>query len=435
MTEAYLIEDGEITEPLRERQPDRQRPEVLADDRHAVGNDFAMGSPGTCGKDGQGVPVGDGQPDAAGAGAHDRRDRGMSAGRGRRRAARPRRQGRRRVARPGEQVEAYVAGAARPRRPRRRTGGEVESLRQAQSERRRRAGASSTAAPGFAYAGTPRRGASSPRCWPRRATTPRSAPPDERAGLAEPDGVEPHPAADLWRRRAWPSFPTERKVELALELERATLGRDPHVRRAHAPPTADALGRGGGRHHAPASGPRAGASCYVTVGRRSPTTAARPRAPVRALGRPRPARAARRRRGRPPRRLDRATRLLGADQAGHASGVTRRARAVRHGASSSASIVGDAQRRGGRSRAQRRSATGSASRWPRRCVTFVDDPTNPRSLGADEFDGEGLGPPPQRAGARRRAPGVPAQHLHRPPGRHALHRLPPPARLLPPRPA
>jgi TldD protein len=28
----------------------------------AVGNDFAMGAPGTCGKDGQGVPVGDGVP-------------------------------------------------------------------------------------------------------------------------------------------------------------------------------------------------------------------------------------------------------------------------------------------------------------------------------------------------------------------------------------
>jgi TldD protein len=27
-----------------------------------LGNDFAMGGPGTCGKDGQGVPVGDGQP-------------------------------------------------------------------------------------------------------------------------------------------------------------------------------------------------------------------------------------------------------------------------------------------------------------------------------------------------------------------------------------
>ena len=28
----------------------------------ALGNDFAMGSPGTCGKDGQGVPVGVGLP-------------------------------------------------------------------------------------------------------------------------------------------------------------------------------------------------------------------------------------------------------------------------------------------------------------------------------------------------------------------------------------
>jgi TldD protein len=28
----------------------------------AVGNDFQMGPPGTCGKDGQGVPVGDGVP-------------------------------------------------------------------------------------------------------------------------------------------------------------------------------------------------------------------------------------------------------------------------------------------------------------------------------------------------------------------------------------
>jgi TldD protein len=27
-----------------------------------VGTDFAMGPPGTCGKQGQGVPVGDGQP-------------------------------------------------------------------------------------------------------------------------------------------------------------------------------------------------------------------------------------------------------------------------------------------------------------------------------------------------------------------------------------
>ncbi|MFM7536296.1 MAG: TldD/PmbA family protein [Acidimicrobiales bacterium] len=61
MTEAYLIENGEITEPLREGNLIGNGPQVLKDiDRLA--NDFAMGNPGTCGKDGQGVPVGDGQP-------------------------------------------------------------------------------------------------------------------------------------------------------------------------------------------------------------------------------------------------------------------------------------------------------------------------------------------------------------------------------------
>ncbi|HZM39909.1 MAG TPA: TldD/PmbA family protein [Acidimicrobiales bacterium] len=61
MTEAYLIEDGKITEPLREGNLIGNGPKVLRD-IDAVGNDFAMGHPGTCGKDGQGVPVGDGVP-------------------------------------------------------------------------------------------------------------------------------------------------------------------------------------------------------------------------------------------------------------------------------------------------------------------------------------------------------------------------------------
>ena len=61
MTEAYLIENGEITEPLREGNLIGNGPQVLQD-IEALGNDFAMGNPGTCGKDGQGVPVGDGQP-------------------------------------------------------------------------------------------------------------------------------------------------------------------------------------------------------------------------------------------------------------------------------------------------------------------------------------------------------------------------------------
>ncbi len=61
MTEAYLIENGEVTEPIREGNLIGNGPEVLTR-IDALGNDFAMGSPGTCGKDGQGVPVGDGTP-------------------------------------------------------------------------------------------------------------------------------------------------------------------------------------------------------------------------------------------------------------------------------------------------------------------------------------------------------------------------------------
>ena len=61
MREAYLIENGEITEPLREGNLIGNGPQVLRDIDMLAG-DFAMGNPGTCGKDGQGVPVGDGQP-------------------------------------------------------------------------------------------------------------------------------------------------------------------------------------------------------------------------------------------------------------------------------------------------------------------------------------------------------------------------------------
>ena len=56
-----LSEDGRITAPLREGQLIGNGPKVLRE-IEAVGNDFAMGPPGTCGKDGQGVPVGDGVP-------------------------------------------------------------------------------------------------------------------------------------------------------------------------------------------------------------------------------------------------------------------------------------------------------------------------------------------------------------------------------------
>ncbi|MCJ7439674.1 MAG: TldD/PmbA family protein, partial [Acidimicrobiia bacterium] len=60
VTEAYLIENGEIREPVRAAQLIGNGPETLrlVD---AVGNDFDTWA-GTCGKDGQGVPVSAGQP-------------------------------------------------------------------------------------------------------------------------------------------------------------------------------------------------------------------------------------------------------------------------------------------------------------------------------------------------------------------------------------
>jgi TldD protein len=61
MSEAYLIEGGKITEPIREGNLIGNGPDVLTK-IDALGHDFAMGHPGMCGKDGQGVPVGDGTP-------------------------------------------------------------------------------------------------------------------------------------------------------------------------------------------------------------------------------------------------------------------------------------------------------------------------------------------------------------------------------------
>ena len=61
MTEAFLIEDGRITDPIRDGNLIGNGPAALAA-LDAVGNDFAMGGPGTCGKDGQSVPVGTGTP-------------------------------------------------------------------------------------------------------------------------------------------------------------------------------------------------------------------------------------------------------------------------------------------------------------------------------------------------------------------------------------
>jgi TldD protein len=59
MTEAYLIEDGQVTAPLRAANLIGNGPDVLRS-IDAMGDDFDTWA-GTCGKDGQGVPVSSGQ--------------------------------------------------------------------------------------------------------------------------------------------------------------------------------------------------------------------------------------------------------------------------------------------------------------------------------------------------------------------------------------
>ncbi len=61
-SEAYLIENGEVTKPVKGATLIGNGPEVLTRVT-MVGNDLELDSGiGTCGKDGQSVPVGVGMP-------------------------------------------------------------------------------------------------------------------------------------------------------------------------------------------------------------------------------------------------------------------------------------------------------------------------------------------------------------------------------------
>ena len=61
-SEAYLIEDGKITAPVKGATLIGNGPEAMSK-VSMVGHDMALdGGVGTCGKEGQGVPVGVGQP-------------------------------------------------------------------------------------------------------------------------------------------------------------------------------------------------------------------------------------------------------------------------------------------------------------------------------------------------------------------------------------
>jgi PmbA protein len=201
-------------------------------------------------------------------------------------------------------------------------------------------------------------------------------------GLAEPDGVEP-PRIDLWRE-GLAALPTERKVDLALELERAVRGRDPRIVGVRTAQWSDGAGEGAvatstgiavaGRSTfcnlsvlaLASEGAETKTGYGVSVGR-EPDDVDLDRAADDAV--------------------DRATRLLGAVQP--ASGSVALVLEPRMAATLLGVVAGTLN---GESVLKARSPFADRVGEPiaSPLVTLVDDPTDPMSLGADSHDGEGL---------------------------------------------
>jgi PmbA protein len=297
---------------------------------------------------------------------------------------------------PGEQVEAFVGSSTSTSV--RVHGGDIESLTQASSSgigvRVVRDGRQ-----GFAYAGS-----LDPAVIAEVLADARDnaayAEPEDWVGLAEPDGVAPV-ELDLWRD-ALAEMPTDRKVALALELERAVKARDPRVTGVRVASWGDGSGVGAvatstgilvtGRstfchlsvQALAADGDETKTGYGVSVGREPGDVDLDEAADDAA---------------------DRATRLLGAVQP--ASGTVTLVLEPRMAATLlgvvAGTLNGESVLRGRSPFADR---VGEAIASP--LVTLVDDPTDPESLGADSHDGEGL--------ATRRIPliegGVLAGFLH-----------------------
>jgi PmbA protein len=208
------------------------------------------------------------------------------------------------------------------------------------------------------------------------------AQPEPWVGLAEPDGVEP-PPIDLWRE-GLAAQPTERKVDLALELERAVRARDRRITGVRTAQWADGAGEAAvatstgiavaGRstfchlsvQALATDGDETKSGYGVSVGR-EPDDVDLEEAAGDAV--------------------DRATRLLGAVQP--RSGSVTLVLEPRMAATLLGVVAGTLN---GESVLKKRSpfADRVGDRIASRLVTLVDDPTDPMSLGADPHDGEGL---------------------------------------------
>lgn len=282
------------------------------------------------------------------------------------------------AAEPNEQVEAYVArGSSTSVKVH---GGEVESLTQAGSSgigvRVVRDGRQ-----GFAWAGSLEDAVVTETLAEARDNVAFSEP-DEWVGLAKPDGVDP-PDLDLWREEL-AELPTDRKVELALELEAAVLARDPRIVGVRTSSWSDGVGEGavvtstGIEVWGRSTGCHLWVNAIAEDGDDTQTGAG---VSV----------------GRSPNEIDvaeaaddaaeKATRLLGAVQP--TSGMVTLVLEPRMAATLLSVVAGML---GGEAVLKGRSPFADRSGEPIAApvVTLVDDPTDPLSLGADTHDGEGL---------------------------------------------
>ena len=278
---------------------------------------------------------------------------------------------------PGEQVEAYVSRDGETSV--RVYEGEIEQLISAQSEgigvRIIRDGRV-----GFAYAGV-LDGSVIDEVLAEARDNASFGTPDEWAGLATPDGVTPS-TITLWRDEL-ASFPTDKKIALALELEKLTLGRDHRVR-VEESSFSDVLGEAAVATSTGIAVAARESACYVVVstladdGDETQTGFAYSvgRAPDE-LDLERAAREA----------SERATRLLGATKPS-----TRRVTVVLDPFVSAqflgivgGTLNGEAVLKGRSLFANRLGDEVAATH-----LTLVDDATNPLAFTASEVDGEGL---------------------------------------------
>jgi len=281
-------------------------------------------------------------------------------------------------ARGDEQVEAFVGSSTSTSV--RVHGGEIESLTQATT-----AGIGvrvvQDGRQGFAYAGS-----LDPAVIGEVLADARDnaayAQAEEWVGLAEPDGVDP-PPVDLWRD-GLADMPTDRKLDLALGLERAVRERDARIVGVRVAQWGDASGVGAvvtstgiavaGRSTVchlsvqalAEDGDETKTGYGVSVGREPDDIDLDAAADEAA---------------------DRTTRLLGAVQP--ASGTVTLVLEPRMAATLLGVVAGTLN---GESVLKGRSpfADRVGEQIASPLLTLVDDPTDPRSLGADSHDGEGL---------------------------------------------